>query len=300
MSEAGFFPDPERAGHVPVRGGSVWYRLNGIRHFAAGKVPLLAIHGGPGFSHHYLLCLTELAHDRPVLLYDQLDSGNSERPGDPANWTVERFVSEIDALRVTLNLDRLLLWGNSWGGTIAAEYAMRQPAGLVGLVLAGPLLSTPCWIGDNREYRRRLRADVREVLDTHEAAGTTDSVGYREAVSHFYRRHLCRLDPWPSELQRSFAALNVALYETMWGNTEFTATGTLKDYDSSARLHRIVAPTLYTAGEHDEAAPHTLAHFASLTPGARLLVIPNASHTPFLEQREQYIENVRNFLDPLG
>ncbi len=297
MSETGFFPDPERAGHVPVRGGSVWFRLNGARHFAAGKVPLLAIHGGPGFSHHYLLCLTELARDRPVVLYDQLDSGNSEHPGDPANWTIERFVSELDSLRVALNLDRLLLWGNSWGGTIAAEYAMRQPAGLVSLVLAGPLLCTRRWVADNREYRRQLPTDVQQVLDTHEAANTTDSAAYQDAVSLFYRRHLCRLDPWPPELRRSFATMNVTLYQTMWGGTEFNATGTLKDYDSTARLGRIGVPTLYIAGEYDEAAPHSVAHFANLTPAAHLLIIRNASHTPFLEQRTQFIEGVRSFLD---
>ena len=118
-------PDPEIAGYVAVEGGRVWYRINGIEHYAEGKVPLLVIHGGPGFSHHYLLTLTALADERPVIFYDQLDSGNSERPGEPENWTVERFVDEVDHVRNALGLDRLVVLGSSWGGSVAASYASR-------------------------------------------------------------------------------------------------------------------------------------------------------------------------------
>ncbi len=291
--------DPGRAGHIPVRGGAVWYRLNGGRHFGTGKVPLLLLHGGPGFSHHYLLPLTDLARDRPVIFYDALDCGNSERHGDPGNWEVERFVSEIHSVRVALNLDRLLLFGSSWGGALAAEYAMKQPSGLVGVVLASPLLSTARWIADNHAYRRQLATEVQKTLDEHEAAGTTDSAAYQDAVSIFYHRHLCRLNPWPEELQRSFAALNMELYQAMWGSTEFNATGSLKDYDITNRLRQISVPCLYTAGEFDEATPDALAHFADLTPDARLVVIPDASHTPFLEQREQYVAAVHSFCTTL-
>ena len=126
-------PDPEIAGYVAVEGGRVWYRLNGSRHFAAGKMPLLVIHGGPGFSHHYLLTLTDLADERPVILYDQLDSGNSDRPGDPKNWAVERFVDEVDHVRNALGLGRVVVLGSSWGGSVAASYATRRPPGVIGL-----------------------------------------------------------------------------------------------------------------------------------------------------------------------
>jgi proline-specific peptidase len=161
-AEAGM-PDPEIAGYVAVDGGRVWYRINGTEHFAAGKMPLLVIHGGPGFSHHYLLTLTDLADERPVILYDQLDSGNSDRPGDPANWTVGRFVDEVDHVRNALGLDRLVVLGSSWGGSVAASYAIRQPPGLVGLMLASPLISTERWIAETpstvsscRKRRRRF------------------------------------------------------------------------------------------------------------------------------------------------
>jgi proline iminopeptidase len=296
---AAAYPDPERAGFVGVRGGQVWYRINGTRHAVEGKLPLLVIHGGPGFSHHYLLALTALADDRPVIFYDQLDSGNSERPGDPANWTVERFVSEVDDVRAALGLDRLIVLGSSWGGTVAAEYAIDRPAGLVGLVLASPLISTSRWIADNTAYRKALPADVQRVLDEHEAAGTTDNPEYQEAVMVFYRRHLCRLDPWPDEVKRAFELANFDLYITMWGNTEFNATGTLKGYDASPRLGRIQAPTLFTCGEFDEATPVTCKDFAGMVPNARVAVIPDASHMAFVEQPNAYRATVRTFFNEL-
>lgn len=293
-------PDPEQAGYIAVPGGRAWYRVNGIGRFSEGKIPLLVIHGGPGFSHHYLLTLTDLASDRPVIFYDQLDSGNSDRPGDPANWTVERFVAEVDAVRDALGLARLAVLGSSWGGTVAAEYAIRQPPGLVGLVLASPLISTERWIADNTAYRRQLPPEVQEVLDRHEAAGTTDSPAYQEATMAFYKRHLNRIEPWPEELNRAFELANTDLYTTMWGPSEFSATGTLKDYDASGRLGRIRVPTLFVCGEHDEATPAACRDFAGMVPNAQASIIPGASHTAHLEQRELFMRTLRAFLDGLG
>jgi proline-specific peptidase len=292
-------PDPEIAGYVAVEGGRVWYRVNGIEHFAEGKMPLLVIHGGPGFSHHYLLTLTDLADERPVILYDQLDSGNSDRPGDPANWTVERFVDEVDHVRNALGLDRLVVLGSSWGGSVAASYASRQPPGLAGLVLASPLISTERWIADNTEYREQLPQETQKILDDHEAAGTTGSAEYQEAVMEFYTRHLSRMDPWPEELNRAFELANLDLYVTMWGNTEFNATGTLKNFDVSSDLGRIEVATLMICGEYDEATPQACRDFAAKVPNALVEIVEDASHTGHLEQREAFMAKLRAFLASL-
>jgi proline-specific peptidase len=289
-------PDPEIAGYVAVEGGRVWYRINGIEHFAEGKMPLLVIHGGPGFSHHYLLTLTDLADERPVILYDQLDSGNSDRPGDPANWTVERFVDEVDHVRSALGLDRLVVLGSSWGGSVAASYAARQPSGLAGLVLASPLISTERWIADNTEYREQLPEETQKILDEHEAAGTTDSAEYQKAVMEFYTRHLNRMDPWPEELDRAFELANLDLYVT---NTEFNATGTLKDFDVSGDLDRIEVPTLMICGEYDEATPQACRDFAAKVPNAQVEIVEDASHTGHLEQRGTFMAKLRAFLASL-
>jgi len=285
--------DPERSGYIRVRGGRVWYRVNGEAH--ANEIPLLVIHGGPGFSHHYLLPLVELARERPVVFYDQLDSGNSERPGVHANWTVERFVSEVDAVREALALERVLVLGSSWGGTVAAEYAMTRPSGLAALVLASPLISTPRWVADNDAHRRALPEAVQSTLSEHESAATTESPAYEEAAMVFYRRHLCRLDPWPDFVNRSFELANLELYGALWGNTEFNATGLLKDYDASSRLARIEAPTLYTCGEFDESTPAACTRFAELTPNAEVRLIPGASHMAFAESPALYMSILREF-----
>lgn len=129
--------DPEVSGYVKVEGGRIWYRLNGAEH-AGEKPTVIAIHGGPGGHHRSMMPLVKLSDSFPVLLYDQLDSGNSDRPGNQANWEVERFVDEIDHIRRKLKLKNVVLVGHSWGGTIAAEYATRRPSGLRGVVLASP------------------------------------------------------------------------------------------------------------------------------------------------------------------
>ena len=112
----------------------------------------------------------------------------------------------------------------------------------------------------------------------------------------FYRQHLNRMEPWPEELNRAFELANVKLYTTMWGPSEFSATGTLKGYDASGRLGQIRAPTLFVCGEHDEATPAACRDFAGMVPNAEVKIIPGASHTGQLEQRELYMRTLREFL----
>ncbi|HEX6118574.1 MAG TPA: alpha/beta fold hydrolase, partial [Dongiaceae bacterium] len=151
---------PERTGFAEVPGGRVWWRMDGVRHIRSNRAPLIAVHGGPGGSHDYLLPLTALSEERTIVLYDQLDCGDSDKPNDPRNWTIDRFVAEVDALRTALQLDRFILLGHSWGGLVAIEYAARGPAGLAGTVFACSLVSTPRWVADCMAHRRTLPADV--------------------------------------------------------------------------------------------------------------------------------------------
>ena len=295
MAEIG----PENSGFVDVEGGRVWYRDNGAQHGAQNdhRPAVLCIHGGPGFSHHYMLPLVDLADGHRVVFYDQLDAGASDKPGDPANWRIERFVAEVDAVRKALGLEHVVVIGNSWGGTVAAEYAITRPAGLAGVVLSSPLINTHRWIADNTAYREALPAETRAALDQHEAAGTTDSAAYQDAAMVFNRRHACRMDPWPEDVQRSFDdEANLDCYGSMWGPSELTATGTLADYDCGERLHLIVAPTLFTCGEHDEATPAACREYAARVSGAEVAVIEDASHVAFFEKRAEYMALMRGFI----
>ena len=172
---------PERTGYADAPGGRIWWRMDGVRHLRSQRVPLIGIHGGPGGSHDYLLPLTRLSEERTIILYDQLDCGDSDKPGDARNWTVERFVAEVDALRTALEIDRCIILGHSWGGLIAVEYAARNPAGLQGAILASPLISAARWIADNLAHRAALPPDVQIALERHEAEGTTSDPGYQAA-----------------------------------------------------------------------------------------------------------------------
>ncbi|MGR8919277.1 MAG: proline iminopeptidase-family hydrolase [Gammaproteobacteria bacterium] len=290
------YPDPDDVGTVAVEGGHVWYRLDGRRHFARGRAPLVVLHGGPGASHHYLLPLVALASERPVVLYDQLDCGNAARPGAARSWTVERYVDEIDRLRNALGLDRLVLLGSSCGATWVAEYAMRRPAGLLGAVLASPFLSAHRWHADAARLRAALPAAVRATLEQHEAAGTTDTEAYHAADLEWMRRHVCRLDPWPPYVARTLELFNGELYGHMWGASESSLTGVLADYEAEERLGGLDLPVLYTCGEHDEATPASTRAFAAATPGAAVEVFAGASHMPHAESAVAYAAALGRFL----
>ena len=292
--------DPELAGYVDVVGGQIWYRLNGRQHI--GKKPaLIAINGGPGGSHRGNMVLVELASDRPVVLYDQLDTGHSTRTGEPQYWTIDRFISEIDALRKALALNDVIVIGHSWGGTLAAEYGVRNPAGLKAAVLSSPMLSTRQWIEDTSRLIDELPTDSRETIRKHLASGNLAAPEFRAAEQVFTARHVCRPPRCPSgSYGVDGPPFNVDVYRYMWGPTEFHASGTLRHYDLSPRLREIRVPTLIVCGEFDEARPESCARFAGMISGARAVVIQDASHSTYLEQKESYLGAIRRFLREAG
>jgi proline iminopeptidase len=281
-----------REGYTTVTGGRIWYRVVGHR----DAVPLVTVHGGPGGTHDYLEPLAALSDERQVVFYDQLGAGRSESPDDVRLWTNRRLVDELDKLLDALHLDRIHLLGQSWGTMVATEYALAEPNRLAGLILANPCLSVPRYAIGASALRAALPPEVRRTLDAHEAAGTTDSAEYQSATMAFYRRHVCRLDPWPDALARTFARLNQSIYEHMQGPSEFTITGSHKDYDATDRLGRLKNPTLFLCGRHDETRPEETAWYRSLVPGAEMTVFEHSSHMPHLEETEKYLRVVRDFL----
>jgi proline iminopeptidase len=283
---------PTREGRVAVPGGTIWYEVVG----EAATTPLLTVHGGPGGTHDYLEPLAALAAERPVIFYDQLGAGKSDHPDDLRLWHNDRFVAELAALIDDLNYPRIHLLGQSWGTIFATEYALAHPERLRSLVLANPVLSLPRYAAAAAALRAELPADMQATLNRHEAAGTTDSEEYQTAGMAFNQRHVCRLDPWPDALMRSFAQLNQTIYETMSGPSEFSITGIHKDYDITDRLPELRLPTLFLCGRYDETRPEDTAWYASLVPEAELVIFEHSSHVPHLEEPERYMEVLRDFL----
>ena len=280
-------------GTIDTDGGKIWYGLTGNRESSA--TPLIVIHGGPGMTHNYLYPLTDLADRRQVIFYDQLDAGLSERPNDPENWNLARFLGEIDDLRESLNLRKSVIFGNSWGATIAASYAAKDPTGIEKLILSSPLINTEQWLADNKVHRKNLPSDVLSVMDRCEKEGQESSQEYQDAVDVFYNRHFCRASPWPDYVMETMDTLNETCYAGMWGPNEFTCNGLLRDYDGLAELKSIQTPTLITCGEFDEAAPASCKTFSQLIPDARYAEFEDASHLTFVDSREKYIETLRKF-----
>jgi proline-specific peptidase len=279
-------------GFISVDGGRIWYRCVG-----RGGIPLLLLHGGPGAGHDYLEPLEALAADRTVVFYDQLGCGRSDQPDDPSLWRLERFVAEVGRVREALGLERIHLFGQSWGGWLGIEYMLSHPRGVVSLVLASTSASIPQFVAEAARLKAALPPDVYRTLQRHEAVGDLRHPAYEAAVAEFYRRHVCRLDPWPDCLRRTGRNMEGnAVYETMAGPNEFTVVGHLKDWDRSDRLGEITVPTLITVGRHDEITPACAETLRRGIAQAELRLFPDSSHTAHLEETDAYLRVVREFL----
>jgi L-proline amide hydrolase len=253
-------------------------------------------------AHDYVRNIAGLADEtgRQVIHYDQIGCGNSGHlPNAPVDfWTPELFVDEFHTVRTSLGVERYHLLGQSWGGMLGAEIAVRQPVGLASLEICNSPASMALWMTAAAELRGQLPAETQAALDRHEAAGTLSDPEYVAATEEFYRRHVCRISPMPQDFVDSEKQMlaDPTVYYTMNGPTEFHVVGTLQSWSVIDRLPQITAPTLVIAGEFDEATPATWAPFAEQIAGARSHVFPGASHCTHLEQPEEFRAVIAEFL----
>lgn len=280
-------------GFIPVTGGKVWYRITGT----GPGIPLLLLHGGPGMNSSDSDPLQQLGAERPIIQYDQLGCGKSERPDDTSLWTVERYVEELGQVIQALGLEEVHLLGHSWGTMLAASYLFTKPSGVRSVLFSGPALDAQRWERDQRTYLKQFPAQVQKTIEESERQGTTDSADYEQAMMEYYKTHMCRIDPWPAELSEDLGQLNPKVYNYMWGASEFTVTGTLKQFDATERLHEIEIPALFTCGRYDEATPAATEYYASLVPDAEFHVFENSSHMPSIEEPAAYVETVREWVN---
>ena len=287
----------EQEGFVSVFGDyRVWYRIvgGGAEH---EKTPLLTLHGGPGVPHDYITDMAALASEsRRVIFYDQLGCGRSDQPNNPAMWTIERSVAEIGTMRRALKLEQVHLWGQSFGGLFALEYALSGPPGLVSLILASSTSSIPLWIAEANRLREALPPEVQATLLRHEQAGTLDDPEYMQATQVFYDRHVIRLKPIPPHVQRAMDQTG-QVYLTMNGPTEFHVIGTIKDWDRTNRLSEIRVPTLITSGRYDESTPLLNEVLHKGIAGSQWVLFEHSSHMTHVEERELYMATVKAFIE---
>lgn len=286
----------EREGYVDVEGGKIWYKIMG----EGNGVPLLVLHGGPGSrSCSMIPGLSLLGDDRPIIFYDQLGSGNSDRPTDTTLWNTDRFVDEIDHLRNKLNLKELHILGHSCGSTFLIEYMVtKKPKGVKSIVFSSPMISTSDWIADAKILLSQMPIELQDTIRKYETLENYKATEYLAAVDSFYARHLSRKS-WPyipnAECE-NVAGFNEQVYNYMWGPTEFTATGTLIDFDRTTDLDKIEEPILFVSGEYDEARPETMYKYQKMSKNASVEIIGNAAHSTMIDQPEKMTEVVGNFL----
>lgn len=279
-------------GTIAVPGGNVWFKRTG----GGPGLPLLVVHGGPGLPHNYLTALERLSNEREVIFWDQLGCGNSERPSNVRLWTMERSVAEMDAVVGALGLNRFHIFGNSWGGMLAQQYVLDARPPAASLTLSNSMASILRFSSHVAQLRSQLDAATRAALDRQEAGGAANAAEYQRAVRTWNETHLCRLRPWPAELDEAFRGAGTEIFETMFGPSIFRIVGDIKSWGVTDRIAEIAVPTLLLTGGHDECPPDHVWEMHQRIAGSRFEIFETASHTPFLEEPGRFDQLMREFL----
>ncbi|GJJ10997.1 hypothetical protein Clacol_005226 [Clathrus columnatus] len=292
---------------VPEAGKSckTWYTAYGD--LKSSKFPpLIVLHGGPGMPSNYLKAYGQLADKAsiPVVLYDSIGCGNStplpEKMGDGSFFNIDLHIRELDNLLKGLGVEEdFSFLGHSYGAALAAWYtATRQPKGLRRLILHSPLPSWKLWDEAQMDLRHQLPQELQDILNKHEAETTTDSPEYKDVITEFYRRHVCRINPFPMDLQETLeaAARDPTVVFTMYGEDEFHTLGTVKDWSMTDEIHKINVPTLLMNGRYDTAQDKVVEPFFNKIPKVRWVQFPESSHTAHLETERERIEQIVSVL----
>ena len=268
------------------------------------RIKVLFLHGGPGVTHEYYEAADSFLPAAAVeyYYYDQLGSFYSDQPTDPDLWDLPRFVDEVEQVRVALGLNRdnFYLYGTSWGGLLAMEYALKYGANLKGVIISNMMSSIPKY----NEYAEKVlmpEMDQRALAEIKaiEASGQTDKPRYLELlIPHHYEKHLLRIPAadWPEPVLRTFKHINPAVYVPMQGPSELGASGKLVNWDRSADLGKITAPTLVIGARYDTMDPEHMRWMSTQIPRARFLFCPNGSHLALYDDQQTYFRGFSQFL----
>ncbi len=265
---------------------------------------VLLLHGGPGMTHEYLEAFDSYFPGAGIeyYFYDQLGSFNSDQPDAPELWEVPRFVEEVEQVRRALGLDQqnFYVYGHSWGGLLAIEYALRYQQHLKGLIISDMMASIPAY----NEYAEKVLmpemdpAALAEIKSL-EAAGEYENPRYMELLmTHHYVKHVLRLPPeeWPDGVNRTLKHVNPAIYIPMQGPSELGVSGKLAEWDRMADLKQIAVPTLVIGARYDTMDPAYLEQMARAVRKGRFLFCPSGSHLCLYDDQKTYFEGLIQFI----
>jgi proline iminopeptidase len=281
---------------LPVVAGKykVWTKKLG-----SGPLKVLLLHGGPGFSHEYLEAFESFLPQAGIEMYyyDQLGCNNSDQPDDPALWTLERYTEEVEEVRRALGLENFVLYGHSWGGILAIEYALKHQQHLRGLVISNMTAGVQAYLKRADDIKRHLPPDTQARLAALEAKEDYDSPEYQNLMmDELYTKTLCRTRPWPEPVSRTFRHVNDKIYNLMQGKSEFLVTGNLKSWERWNRLPEIQVKTLTVGAQYDEMDPDDLKRMAALMQKAQYAFCPGGSHFCMWDDQRIYFEQLLGFL----
>ena len=277
-------------GFIQVEGGKIWYAITG----EGDNTPLLNLHGGPGGTSSFNL--SEIAEERPVIIFDQLGNGRSDHHKDTTLLKVDKLVEQVRAVKTTLQLNEFYLSGGSWGTALALEYYNKYPEGVKGLIFNSPYFSTKIWTDDADILIAALPDSIQSAIRIAEADSIFNTPSYANANRVFAKKHGRRTAYKKHPYDTLKYTRDPFIYNYMWGPSEFTSTGTLRDYDIHQTLKDIKVPVLFTTGEFDEARPQTVKKLSELVPNATMVIIDGAGHSTSNDNRPALISAIKQFL----
>ncbi len=275
-------------------GHHVWTRRVGN-----GPARILLLHGGPGMTHEYLESLAEFLSPEDVSLYfyDQLGSYYSDQPDDSSLWNMARFKDEVEEVRQALGLEDFYLFGSSWGGFLAIDYALSHQESLKALILSNTTASIRSYSDYITELRSRAPEAVQKKWAAYESQGNYDNEEYTQLLDEYLNnRYICRLSPWPEPVVRSFDRVNQQVYETLHGPNEFFVSGNYKEWDRREHLREITVPTLVLGAENDSMSVADQYRMGEKLPNARVAICPVGSHLSMWDDQTNYFHYLTEFL----
>jgi len=282
---------------TPVGDFKVWTKTIGNN----PRVKVLLLHGGPAMTHEYMEAFESFFPKEgfEIIEYDQLGSYYSDQPTDSSLWTTERFVEELEQVRTALGLtkDNFYLLGNSWGGILAMEYALKYQENLKGLIICNMMASIPDYEKYNGVLRSQMRPSLVDSLQQYEAKGLFKDPVYQELVfNEYYTKHLCRLPEWPEPINRCFKHINETVYVMMQGPSEFKVGGRLLTWDRKADLPKITVPTLTVGAKYDTMDPAHMEWMSKQVKNGKYLYCPNGSHLSMWDDQKIFMDGVIKFI----
>ena len=265
---------------------------------------VLLLHGGPGVTHEYLEAFDSYFPSAGIeyYYYDQLGSYYSDQPDAPELWELPRFVEEVEQVRKALGLraDNFVLYGQSWGGILALEYALKYQQNLKGLVISNMMASIPAY---NAYAASALMPSMHQAalaeIKQLEAAGKFDDPRYMELLMpHHYTQHVLRMpaEEWPDPVNRAFKHLNPKVYVPMQGPSELGASGKLAQWDRMGDLGKIVVPTLMIGARYDTMDPKHMEWMAGTVKRGTYLYCPKGSHLAQYDDQTVYFAGLVRFI----